>query len=141
MLAVRSFPARRTEGPEPLVAAAGTAVLGAAWVMPELWSRGISPIPPCIFHTVTGQPCPFCGGTRSFAALAHGNLGAAVHVFPVGPLLFAALVVGVLYSAYAVASGRRVRLGMDPGLRRLLTAVALVLLLANWASKLLFLGY
>ncbi|GAC1330706.1 MAG: hypothetical protein NVSMB17_08270 [Candidatus Dormibacteria bacterium] len=141
MLAVSAFPARRVQGPEPLVALGGAAVLGAAWTLPLLWSRGISPIPPCIFHTVTGPPCPFCGGTRSFVALAHGDVAAAVHVFPVGPLLFAGLILAVLYSTGAVLSGRRVRVTMGRDLRRVLTVLAVLVLLVNWGSKLLFLGY
>ena len=143
MLAVNTFADDRVRvrGPEPAVAVAGTAVLGTAWVLPQLWARGVSPIPPCLFHTLTGQPCPFCGGTRSFVAMAHGNIGAAVHVFPIGPLLFAGLVVAVVYSLWSLASGRRVSVSMDQGLRRTLTGIAVALLLANWASKLLFLGY
>ena len=138
---MNTFAADRVRGPEPVVALGGAAVLGTAWVLPQLWSRGVSPIPPCIFHVVTGQPCPFCGGTRSFAAMAHGNLAGAVHVFPIGPLLFAGLVLAVLYSLWSLASGRRVRVSMDQGLRRTVVVVAVALLLVNWGSKLLFLGY
>lgn len=141
MLAVNTFAADRVRGVEPALAVAGTGVLGASWVMPQFWSRGISPIPPCLFHTLTGQPCPFCGGTRSFVAMAHGNVGAAVHVFPLGPLLFVALVLAVGYSIWSLATGRRVNVSIDPGARRAVTVLLLAVLVANWMSKLLFLGY
>ena len=141
MLALNTIQADRVRGTEPVVAIAGTAVLGTAWVLPQFWARGVSPIPPCLFHTLTGQPCPFCGGTRSFVAMAHGDLGAAVHVFPIGPLLFAALVLAVAYSVGSLATGRRITLSMDLQTRRLLTVVALAVLVINWSSKLLFLGY
>lgn len=40
--------------------------------------------------------CPFCGMTRSFVALAHGDLAAALRFHPAGPLLFAAMVVALV---------------------------------------------
>lgn len=136
-----SFPARRLQGPEPAVAAVGVGILGTAWVLPGMWARGVNPIPPCIFHQVTGLPCPMCGGTRSFAAMAHGNLVGAVHVFPIGPLMFLALVAAVVYAAWAVLTGRRAHVAMDRKLVRRLTAIAVVMLMANWAAKLFVLGY
>jgi hypothetical protein len=133
--------ADRFSGPEPGIALAGGAVLGGAWVLPGLWSQGINPIPPCIFHLVTGQPCPFCGGTRSFVAMAHGNLGAAAHVYPIGPLLFAGAIIAVLLAAWTILSGRRLRLELSTGAKRTLLVAGAAVLALNWAAKLLFLGY
>jgi hypothetical protein len=141
VVAMTSYPAQRLQGPEPGVAVVGIGMLCTAWVLPGLWAHGVNPIPPCIFHTVTGLPCPFCGGTRSFAAMAHGNIAGAAHVFPIGPLLFVALVAAVIYSTWAVVTGRRLHLTMDRKLVRILTAVGLLVLATNWASKLFILGY
>ncbi|MGI8610315.1 MAG: DUF2752 domain-containing protein [Candidatus Dormibacteria bacterium] len=141
MLAISSSPARRLEGVEPGVAVVGVGVLTTAWVLPGLWARGVNPVPPCIFHLATGLPCPMCGATRSFAAMAHGNLAAAVHVFPIGPLMFLALLAAVVYSTWAVITGRRLHLNMDLRTVRILTVVLMGLLAVNWASKLFILGY
>ena len=141
MLAVSAHDVPRLQGPEPIVALGGAGMLGMAWTLPGLWARGINPIPPCLFHTLTGQPCPFCGGTRSFAAMAHGNVAAAARVFPIGPLLFLAVVVAVVYAIAALVTGRRIRFTVDPRLRRGLVVAAVLVLAANWASKLLILGY
>lgn len=46
-------------------------------------------LPPCAFLAATGIPCPSCGLTTAFAALAHGDLGLAARANPVGILLFA----------------------------------------------------
>lgn len=136
-----SLPAQRLHGPEPAVAAVGAGILGTAWVLPSLWARGVNPIPPCLFHQVTGLPCPMCGGTRSFAAMAHGDLAGAAHVFPIGPLMFLALVAAVAYCTWAVVTGRRLQVTMDRRLVRTLSAAVLVVLAVNWASKLFILGY
>ena len=44
--------------------------------------------PPCPFYYWTGHPCPFCGGTRSFAYMWRGDISDAVRLYPFGPLLF-----------------------------------------------------
>ncbi|HCU23725.1 MAG TPA: hypothetical protein DF383_01810, partial [Deltaproteobacteria bacterium] len=45
-------------------------------------------LPPCLFYTWTGLPCPSCGLTTSFTHLMHGHWREAFHVHPLGPLFF-----------------------------------------------------
>jgi len=45
----------------------------------------------CLFLGTTGIPCPGCGLTRSFMAIAHNNLQEAFHYHLFGPFLFFAL--------------------------------------------------
>ena len=140
-MAVAVVQAHRLQGKEPLVMAGGLGVLGASLVMPAFWNQGVTPIPPCLFHTLTGQPCPFCGATRSFVWTAHGQLGEAFQVFPIGPLMFVALVVAVVYCAWAIATGHRVRILVRPRVEQLFYFSLLLILAVNWMSKLLFLGF
>lgn len=44
----------------------------------------------CLFLHFTGIPCPGCGLTRSFSAIAQFNLQEALHYHLFGPLLFLA---------------------------------------------------
>ena len=37
-------------------------------------------LPPCPFYYLTGHPCPFCGGTRSFAYMWEGDISDAVRL-------------------------------------------------------------
>ncbi len=48
--------------------------------------RGLG-LPPCLFLTLTGLPCPSCGLTTSLAWTMRGNLGAAFRAHPFGPIL------------------------------------------------------
>lgn len=48
----------------------------------------------CAFRWLTGLPCPGCGLTRSFCAVAQGDLVHGFHWHILGPLLFAAVVIG-----------------------------------------------
>ncbi len=61
----------------------------------------------CWFRAVFGLDCPLCGMTRSFVALAHGELSAALRFHPAGPLLFAAMVAALI--ALGVVAIRRTR--------------------------------
>jgi len=58
-------------------------------------SVGHMTLPPCPFYYLTGHPCPFCGGTRSFAYMWEGDVANAVRLYPLGPLLFAGSLVAV----------------------------------------------
>lgn len=37
---------------------------------------------PCIWKAITGYPCPGCGLTRGFAAVARGDLMTSIHLNP-----------------------------------------------------------
>lgn len=66
-------------------------LVGVAWVA----RRFDLPLPSCPFREWTGVPCPFCGSTRAFAALAELNF---IGAFRLNPLVsFAALVGGTVW--------------------------------------------
>src|SRR5260221_11204840 len=46
-------------------------------------------MPACPFFYLTGHPCPFCAGTRSFAYMWQGDMADAVRLYPLGPVFFA----------------------------------------------------
>ena len=45
----------------------------------------------CPFYWLTGRPCPLCGITRAFCALAKGHWAQAIHFHALSPLAFAML--------------------------------------------------
>src|SRR5260370_42247267 len=49
----------------------------------------------CQCKCLAGHPCPFCGGTRSFAYMWEGDIADAVRLYPLGPALFAGTVLGI----------------------------------------------
>jgi uncharacterized membrane protein len=53
----------------------------------------------CGFKNFTGLPCPGCGLTHSFCALAKGSIGEAFEFNLLGPLLYAVLVLVWVRSA------------------------------------------
>ena len=93
-------------------------------------------LPPCPFLTITGHPCPFCGGTRSFAYMWQGRVGSAAALYPFGPLLFAGTLAAITVLAVAVLANRDVKVRLPEGLRRALFGGALGLLAVSWMLKL-----
>jgi len=76
-----------------LVLAPCAAVLAlSAWLVPSKAGYGTHRelgLPPCAFISQTGYPCPSCGMTTAFAAMAHGRFGAAWNAQPFGMVMFA----------------------------------------------------
>jgi hypothetical protein len=91
-------------------------------------------LPACPFLQLTGHPCPFCGGTRSFAYVWNGDFKHAVQLYPLGPVLFVVTIIAIPLLLWVLRGRRDLRV---PGPVFMAGAiVALVALAANWAVKL-----
>ena len=96
--------------------------------------------PPCPFYYLTGHPCPFCGGTRSFAYMWEGDIANAVRLYPLGPAMFAGTLLGVGGLATGLLTGRSWSPKLTPRQWRLLTIGGVSALLISWALKVFILG-
>jgi Protein of unknown function (DUF2752) len=96
--------------------------------------------PPCPFYYLTGHPCPFCGGTRSFAYMWQGDLSNAVRLFPLGPLFFAGTIVGAAGLAAGAVSGRTWTPRLTGMQWRLLAIGVTSAVAISWALKVFVLG-
>lgn len=87
-----------------------------------------------------GLPGPTTGVTRTFAWIWRGDLGRAVEVYPLGPLVFILAQLLTVYVVWVAVTGRALSLTL-PRRTMLVIAVVLVALLgANWALKIFWLG-
>ena len=97
-------------------------------------------LPPCPFLLLTGHPCPFCGGTRSFAEVWQGDLGRSLNFNPLGPVYFLGGL-GVAAGAVVTAvAGRRVSLSISRTAETRLYLMAGIAVVLSWGVKLLWLG-
>jgi hypothetical protein len=97
-------------------------------------------LPPCPFYYLTGHPCPFCGGTRSFAYMWEGDIADAVRLYPLGPALFGGTILGVGGLAAGLISGRTWTPQLTSRQWHLLTISGISLVLISWALKVFVLG-
>ena len=97
-------------------------------------------LPPCPFFYLTGHPCPFCGGTRSFAYMWRGDVSDAVRLYPLGPALFAGTVLGVGGLAAGILTGRTFTPRLSAMQWRLVWIGGASAVLVSWALKVFVLG-
>jgi hypothetical protein len=96
--------------------------------------------PPCPFYYLTGHPCPFCGGTRSFAYMWQGDVADSVRLYPLGPALFAGTLAGVAGLALGAVSGRTWTPRLTRAQWRALGIGAASAVLLSWMLKVFILG-
>ena len=96
--------------------------------------------PVCPFYFLTGHPCPFCGGTRSFAYMWSGDVSDAVRLYPLGPALFAGTFGAIGGLLAGAASGRSLRPRLTPAQWRGVLLGTVVTVLISWALKVFVLG-
>lgn len=92
----------------------------------------------CLFHRVTGLPCPSCGTTRSMMYLANMQAGDAIRTNPIGLLLALAIIILPVWVLYDLLQRKNSFYRSYDSFERLLRKrwVALtfiVLIAANWA--------
>ncbi len=68
------------------------------------------PFSVCIFHGLTGLPCPACGLTRSFVWLLHGELSRSLQLNPFGVVIFSAWTWKSVTDLWFLRTGRDFRL-------------------------------
>jgi hypothetical protein len=112
--------------------------LTAVFVIAALWSPPDEPlIVLCPFRALMHYPCPGCGMTRAFCALAHGEFWRAVKFNALSPLLFLAALAAWAYAVATLLEFERVRSILA---RRLHTSpfggkLMLALVLAWWVLR------
>ncbi|MGD9498413.1 MAG: DUF2752 domain-containing protein [Armatimonadota bacterium] len=90
---------------------------------------------PCIFHWLTGLPCPMCGMTTSLAHMARGEVAGAFAAHVLGPALYVGSWLVGLRAGWGLALGVPAVPGWLRGRR--CSQVALATIAAGWLVNLL----
>jgi hypothetical protein len=96
-----------------------------------------APLPElCTMRRLTGMNCPGCGMTRSFIALAHGDVAAAWSYNPAGLFWFAVVAFQIPFRGYQVWRIRRGLAEIELGRTAIATFILLgALLLGQWVLR------
>lgn len=97
-------------------------------------------LPPCGMYLAMGRPCPTCGMTTSFAALAHFRVGLAFKTQPFGALLGLATAATFWLSLHVLVFGSRIGTVATRLVNPMFLWSMLGIGLASWAYVLVRLG-
>lgn len=124
---------RGTRSPRTLgLVVIGGAAAGAAILLARAPVAGAYPA--CPWKSVTGLDCPFCGGLRSVAALAHGDLPLAVDY---NLLVAIGVPIAIVLALVAVFLGDRAREASEAVFSRPVVLGVLALAAAFFVLRLL----
>ena len=113
-----------------LWAAAGLAGIAGLAVL-HVWNPSGDPAQAvCLLRRVFHLPCPGCGMTRAFAALAKGDWSTAAALHPLAPVLAFELIAGWAARGIVLASRRRPSFRLDS-----LLLANLAALIALWLGR------
>jgi hypothetical protein len=87
----------------------------------------------CSFKAATGLPCMTCGGTRTLALFARGDLAGALAMNPLVAVGFFVLVFWALADLVLWTRGRSLGLSLGPRARTVAIVAGVAALVANWA--------
>jgi hypothetical protein len=104
-----------------------------AFVLASFFAVGDTALKPihCVFKSLSGLPCPFCGMTRSLSGWLAGDVQSGIFFHPLAPLVFGLFT----YSVWEV--NRQVWSGKSPRLGPKATLAWLAAVLAGWTFKFL----
>jgi hypothetical protein len=98
------------------------------------------PLKTCTFLLLTGYPCPFCGFTRSFWAITHGDWAFALYNCPLACIVYVGVILVFAWNGAGLFLGVKLSRGRFLRLRTIrarwgiiITVVSLTL---NWAYRL-----
>jgi len=108
----------------------GACWLVASYYLPEAWT-------PCLFHNLTGWPCPACGTTRAMQAFFDGHIHQSLLINPLGLLvgLTGILMLPILLVDYLSGKQRLYTVYLKGERRIKQPSIALAfgfVILANW---------
>jgi hypothetical protein len=112
-------------------------ITGVALMLPHAAACDEIPLMKCTFLNLTGYPCPFCGLTRSFWAIANGNWAFAVHNAPLACLVYVVTAVLFAWHLAGLITRLRLRSGLFHLLKsRLVIWLMIAMVALNWAYRL-----
>ena len=130
---------------EATLLAIASSIIAASFILKTkgqhtfVFPGGKSMLDICLFHKISGYPCPSCGLTRSFINTAHLSLTKAFRFHFLGPLLFTGVLLTVLYLLYRVVGGKRkITINWTKKEMYLFLTIAIAIVIGAWISKLYF---
>ena len=115
-------------------------VTGLGLVLAQTAPSGLFSGIPCLFHDLTGWPCPLCGLSRTFRSMAAGDWHFAFYNSPLGVVLY--ILTGIVFAWNLTGLLVGVTIGPPTKARRFLHStrffvLTAALVTANWLYRII----
>ncbi len=95
--------------------------------------KNVAPhLPNCVFHEITGFPCPTCGGTRSLIALSQFDPVSSFMYNPLVPLFVIGLIVFSMLFLIGAVSKKSLSVKLTGRGKKIIRYTAISLAAFNW---------
>lgn len=89
--------------------------------------------PICLFKTITGIPCPGCGGIRSTKCLVDGNLLEALYINPLSVIVNIFILISIFWLLYDIIKKKDTFFkAMKTKWKTKYFIIAIIIILINW---------
>jgi hypothetical protein len=105
-------------------------ILGVA--IARFYPMAINLVPPCLFHYLTGIPCPACGATRAGLSLSHLRFSNAFSSNPFFCCFFIGLALWGINTAIGLVFRKNLSLVLSNKEQAVLRAIIVVLFFSSW---------
>lgn len=105
----------------------------SSWLTLGFLAPLLTLIPPCVFRSLTGLPCPSCGSTRAALALASGELLDALCLQPLFVVVCSVGAMFVVHALLATVTGNKLKIELAAAEWLALRGAMVVLVALNWS--------
>lgn len=111
-------------------------IFGIMIIIPYVYTTDKIPLPECAFKSITAHSCPTCGISRSYFAMAHGEIFESLNYNFMGTLLYMASIAVIFMQIVYLIRGKEIRIKFETRVIKVIIFVTLCSWITFWIVRL-----
>ena len=111
-------------------------IFGIMIIIPYVYTTDKIPLPECAFKSITAHSCPTCGISRSYFAMAHGEILESLNYNFMGTLLYMASIAVIFMQIVYLIRGKEIRIKFETRVIKVIIFVTLCSWITFWIVRL-----
>ena len=111
-------------------------IFGIMIIIPYVYTTDKIPLPECAFKSITAHSCPTCGISRSYFAMAHGEILESLNYNFMGTLLYMASIAVIFMQIVYLIRGKEIRIKFKTRVIKVIILVTLCSWITFWIVRL-----
>ncbi len=111
-------------------------IFGIMIIIPYVYTTDKIPLPECAFKSITAHSCPTCGISRSYFAMAHGEILESLNYNFMGTLLYMAFIAVIFMQIVYLIRGKEIRIKFETRVIKVIILVTLCSWITFWIVRL-----